>query len=91
MVLSCSTSEYILRSWKGESSMPWSTALAMVPMPACSGCSAGDRRPALHLVGQESFRWPAMARCLGVGRQHVGQAVGLLGDDDGDDLLRSPE
>ena len=62
MVLSCSTSEYIRRSWKGESSMPWSTALAMVPMPACSGCSAGDRRPAFTSWARNSLRWPAMAR-----------------------------
>ena len=36
-VESCSTSEYIVRSLKSESSSPIITALAMLPMPACSG------------------------------------------------------
>ena len=38
-VRSCSTSEYIRRSWNGLSISPCSTALAIVPMPACNGSS----------------------------------------------------
>ncbi|MCY1301576.1 hypothetical protein D3C72_1496860 [compost metagenome] len=62
MVLSCSTSEYIFRSRNGESTSPCSTALAMVPMPACSGCSAGDSLPARTSRSRKSLRWPAMLR-----------------------------
>ena len=61
MALSCRTSEYILRSWKGESIRPVSTALEMVPMPDCKDCSEADSRPIFTSWRRNWSRWAAMA------------------------------
>ncbi|KAG1241118.1 hypothetical protein G6F68_017002 [Rhizopus microsporus] len=61
MALSCSTSEYIVRLSKSDDSKPCSTALAMVPIPACSGSNALVRRPASTSPRRNVMIWPAMA------------------------------
>ena len=61
MALSCSTSEYIVMFWKGEPIRPCSTALAMVPMPACSGSNSGPMRPAATSPSRNAITWPAIA------------------------------
>ncbi len=60
-VESCSTSEYIVRSSNGESIKPHITALAMLPMPACSGPSLLVMRPASTSCLRKLIRWSAMA------------------------------
>ena len=61
MALSCSTSEYMDSCSNSEDSKPCSTALAMVPMPACSGNRPLFNRPALTSARRKSLMWPAMA------------------------------
>src|SRR5690606_30718444 len=59
-VQSCSTSEYITRSSKGELIRPHITALAMLPMPACRGPRLLGRRPASTSRLKKAIRWSAM-------------------------------
>ncbi|MCY1544395.1 hypothetical protein D9M68_802770 [compost metagenome] len=61
MALSCSTSEYIVSFSKLDDSNPCSTALAMVPIPACSGSRELVRRPASTSRRRKALMWPAMA------------------------------
>ncbi|MNJ69696.1 hypothetical protein D3C77_660790 [compost metagenome] len=61
MVQSCSTSEYITRSSKGESFRPVSTALAMLPIPACSGPRLRGRLPASTSFSRNLIKWLAIA------------------------------
>ncbi|MNC66199.1 hypothetical protein D3C75_1165760 [compost metagenome] len=57
---SCSTSEYMVRSSNGDSIRPHITALAMLPMPACSGPSLLVIRPASTSFLRKLIRWSAM-------------------------------
>ncbi|MNL23124.1 hypothetical protein D3C87_1444930 [compost metagenome] len=61
MALSCSTSEYMVRFSKSDDSKPCSTALAMVPMPACRGSRPFVNRPASTSPRRKSLMCPAMA------------------------------
>ena len=85
---SCSTSVKAVRFSNGPCCKPAITALATLPTPDCSG-SRFCRQPALlHLVVEEVEDVAGDGARGGVGRGEGRVAVGRVGLDDRDDLLR---